>query len=146
MRHVLPLLLALVATPAAAQFWDSGIEDGLCTLYSTDAGQSVVITYDPALPLYTLTVTRDIPWPDAPGFGIAFTGGQELTITTNRQAYAEDGRSLIVSDRGFGNVLLGLARNTDARFFSGPDALLMALDGAAEAVADFVACQTVPTA
>jgi hypothetical protein len=145
MRNILlPLCLALAASPAAA--WQAGREGALCTLTHTDpeAGE-VRLTHDPAGPLYTITVTRTEPWPDAPVFGIAFGGGAELTITTDRHILSEDARALTVTDRGFGNVLAGLARNETATIFAGPAALTVSLAGAAPEVADFAACEVAPS-
>jgi hypothetical protein len=146
MRHILlPLALTLVATPAAA--WEAGRDGAICTLTHEDPVEGDIrLTYDPAGPLYTITVTRAEAWPEAPVFGMAFTGGTELTITTDRHVLSEDGRALTVTDRGFGNVLLGLSRNETATVFSGPVALVVSLDGAAPEVADFAACEIMPTA
>ncbi|MBF9058085.1 hypothetical protein HKCCSP123_02700 [Rhodobacterales bacterium HKCCSP123] len=146
MAHLLrSICLVLAATPASA--WEAGREGAICTLTHIDPIQGEVrLTYDPAGPLYTITVTRSEPWPDAPGFGIVFTGGEELTIQTDRHVLSGDGRALTVADRGFGNVLSGLSQNDYATMFSGPVALSFALDGAAPEVAEFAACELTPTA
>jgi YD repeat-containing protein len=137
--------LCLAAMPALA--WEAGRDGALCTLTHIDpAGAEVRLTYDPAGPLYTITVTRDAPWPDAPDFGISFDGGAALTITTDRHVLSGDGRALTVTDRGFGNVLRGLSRNDSATVFAGPAALSLSLDGAAPEVAEFAACETAPSA
>lgn len=140
----LALCVCLAALPAHA--WQAGREGGICTLThrDPDAGE-IRLTHDPAGPLYTITVTRDAPWPDAPVFGIAFTGGTEITITTDRHVLSEDGRSLTVTDRGFGNVLLGLSANASATVFAGPVTAAYALDGAAPEVAAFAACEIRPS-
>jgi hypothetical protein len=144
-RVLLPLALALAAAPAAA--WEAGRDGVLCTLTHNDAsGSEVRLTYDPAIPLYTITVTRAEPWPEAPVFGMAFSGGSELTITTDRHVLSEDRRALTVTDRGFGNVLRGLAQNVDATVFSGPVTVMVSLEGAAPEVAEFAACERMPTA
>ncbi|MHA7885892.1 hypothetical protein [Roseicyclus sp.] len=138
-------LLTLAAAPATA--WEAGREGTICTLTHIDPIQGEVrLTYDPSGPLYSITVTRPEPWLEAPGFGIAFTGGAELTITTDRHVLSEDGRALTVTDRGFGNVLSGLSQNAVAAVFSGPVTLLFALEGAAPEVAEFAACELLPTA
>lgn len=145
MRRVLvPLCLALSAAPAAA--WEAGRSGSICTLTHSDpeAGE-IRLTHDPAGPLYTITVTRTEPWPDAPVFGIAFGGGAELTITTDRHILSDEGRALTVTDRGFGNVLAGLARNETATIFAGPAALTVSLEGAAPEVAAFAACELAPS-
>ena len=142
---LLPLVLALSAPPAAA--WEAGREGAICTLTHNDpVDGDIRLTYDPSGPLYSITVTRAEPWPEAPVFGIAFTGGAELTITTDRHVLSEEGRALSVTDRGFGNVLRGLAQNQSATVFSGPVALLFSLAGAAPEVAEFAACEMMPTA
>ncbi len=146
MRILLPVLLTLLASPASALFWEVDVIDGDCTLYSEQLGRAVYITHDPSIPLYTMTVTRDQPWPDTEVFGIAFTGGQELTITTDRQTFSGDRRSLIVTDTGFGNVFQGMATNEVANLFTDSIALLFPLGGAAEAIAAFEACHATPTA
>jgi len=143
-KILLTLCFALAASPAPA--WQAGREGAVCTLTHTDpdAGE-VRLTHDPAGPLYTITVTRTEPWPEAPIFGIAFGGGAELTITTDRHVLSEDARALTVTDRGFGNVLTGLARNETATIFTGPAALTVSLVGAAPEVADFAACEVAPS-
>jgi hypothetical protein len=145
MKSVLgPLCLVLAATPAAA--WEAGRSGTICTLTHIDpeAGE-IRLTHDPAGPLYTITVTRTEPWPDAPVFGIAFGGGAELTITTDRHVLSDEGRALTVTDRGFGNVLAGLALNETATIFAGPAALTVSLEGAAPEVAAFAACELAPS-
>ena len=82
-NFMLPLALALVATPATA--WEAGRDGAICTLAHNDpVDGDIRLTYDPSGPLYSITVTRTEPWPEAPVFGMAFTGGTELTITTDR--------------------------------------------------------------
>ena len=144
MRLSLTTLLSLVAAPAGAQAWDVVMIDGACALVSDQADPAVTITHDPAIPLYTLTVARDAPFPDTARFGIAFTGGQDLTITTDRQVFSGDRRSLVVTDRGFDNVFLGMRENTVATLFTDTATMPVPLDGAAGAIAAFEACGAVP--
>lgn len=144
-RFALAAVLCMTTLPALA--WEAGRDGAVCTLTHVDpVGGEIRLTHDPAGPLYTITVTRDEPWPDAPSFGIAFTGGADLTITTDRHVLSGDGRALTVTDRGFGNVLRGLSGNDRATVFSGAIALPFSLDGAAPEVADFAACEMAPTA
>ena len=75
-----------------------------------------------------------------------FDGPRGLTITTNRQTLTENGRTLTVTDRGFGNVLNGLEFNTTATALSDDVEVPFPLDGAASAVQAFRACATAPTA
>lgn len=139
----LAALLALAAGPAGA--WEFSASP-VCTL--SDAGQpSVVVTYDPrADEPYSLTLSSDLPWPDARVFGLTFDGPRGLTITTDRHRLWGDGRNLTVTDRGFGNVLDGLERGTAATAFLGPDRYRIVLEGAAEAVRAFRACVAAPAA
>ena len=148
MRNILlPLALALALAAHSAAAWEAGREGAICTLTHNDpVDGDIRLTYDPSGPLYTITVTRAEPWPEAPVFGMAFTGGAELTITTDRHVLSEDGRALTVTDRSFGNVLLGLTQNESATVFSGPIALLFSLAGAAPEVAEFAACEMMLTA
>lgn len=139
---ILPMLLMLAPLPAIA--WQADRAGMLCTL-TDDSGQ-VVLTHDPSGPAYTITVTRPDPWPDATSFGIAFEGGTEITITTDRHQRSADGRAITVTDRGFGNVLAGLSQNATATIFSGDARLSVPLSGAAPEVAVFEACEAPPTA
>jgi hypothetical protein len=144
-RWIAAVLLGLVTLPATA--WEAGREGGICTLTHVDAVDGEVrLTHDPARPLYSITVTRAEPWPEAPIFGISFTGSAGLTIRTDRHSLSQDGRALTVTDRGFGNVLLGLSRNERATVFTGPVALEFSLAGAAPEVAEFAACELAPSA
>jgi hypothetical protein len=143
LRVTAATILVLAALPAAA--WEAGRDGAVCTLTHVDpvAGE-VRLTHDPAGPLYTITVTRADPWPEAPIFGIRFTGGTGLVIRTERHSLSPDRRALTVSDRGFGNVLLGLSRNQRAIAFAGSVAVPFSLTGAAPEVAEFAACEVAP--
>jgi len=142
MRAILPVLLILAALPAVA--WEAGRMGAICTL--TDPSGDVVLTHDPSGPVYTITATRAEPWPEAAIFGIAFQGGAELTITTDRHQRSADGLSITVTDRGFGNVLAGLSQNTTATIFAGEASLTLPLAGAAPEVTIFEACAAAPSA
>ncbi|WP_425092654.1 hypothetical protein [Tropicimonas sp. S265A] len=106
----------------------------------------VRLTFDPSGPLYTIAITTPAPWPDADVFGITFDGPNALTISTDRQTLSNANRTLTVSDRGFGNVLNGLAQNATAIAFTGDTAVQFSLDGAEPEVAIFRACLDAPTA
>jgi len=144
MRLALATLALLLTGPAHA--WQAGQEGAICTLSHSEAGVDVRLTHDPAVPLYTITVTGPAAWPEAPSFSIAFLGGEEIIISTDRHELSGDGRALGVADRGFGNVLAGLSRNTRAEFIAGPATLSVSLDGAAPEVAAFEACGVAPVA
>lgn len=138
------VLLALLTSPAHA--WQAGYEGRLCTLTHSDAAADILLTYDPVGPLYTITVTTPDPWPDATFFAIRFDGSQPNTITTSRHELNATGHSLTVSDRGFSNVLDGLASNQTATAFAGEASAAVDLTGAAPEVEAFRACATSPSA
>ena len=137
MRRVLALF-CLLATPAGA--WEFRV-DPVCTLSHEMTAGSVTVTYDPRLPVpYAISVTRAEPWPEGAVFGIAFGGVRDLTISTTRHVRGDGGRTLTVTDRGFGNVLDGLEFSARAVAFVGDATLSVPLAGAAPEVAAFRAC------
>ena len=138
------ILFLLLATPAHA--WQSGYEGRLCTLTHAAPAAEIRLTFDPAGPLYTITVTAPQPWPDAPIFGIRFDGAEPNTITTPRHQLDATGHSLTVTDRGFSNVLDGLQFNATATAFAGVSSVTIDLTGAAPEVQAFRACTTSPSA
>ncbi|MEM7723864.1 MAG: hypothetical protein AAF376_16055 [Pseudomonadota bacterium] len=141
------LLLALSLNAALpAQAWTAGADGSICTLSHSEAAAEVLLTYDPSGPLYSIAITTDAPWPDAPVFAMRFDGGAPLTITTDRHELSPDGRTLTVTDRGFGNVLNGLARNQIALAQAGGAVVAFDLTGAAPEVAVFETCGTAPSA
>jgi len=144
MRHALAALAILLPLPLHA--WEAGTEGRLCTLTHAEGPAAVRLTYDPAGPLYSVTVTGPAPWPAAAVFAIRFEGGRALTITTDRHVLSGDGRALTVTDRGFGNVLNGLEFNATATAITGDAALAFDLAGAAPQVQTFRACATQPAA
>lgn len=139
------LVLLLTCLPLPALAWDAGIDGALCTLRHAEPGAEIALTHDPRGPVYTITLTRPEPWPDSPVFALRFEGGAELTISTDRHVLSDAGRSLTVTDRGFGNVLSGLAENITATGMTGGAQLSFSLDGAAPEVAAFEACTTAPS-
>ncbi len=140
MRHILALLLLTV--PAHA--WEAGTDGRLCTLTHAQPDAQVRLTYDPAGPIYAITVTTPTPWPAAPLFAIRFEGDRPLTITTDRHGLDDGNRALTVSDQGFGNVLNGLEFNRTATALSGDAAAVLDLEGAAPEVQRFRDCTTAP--
>lgn len=131
------IALALLASPAAAWEFSSS---PICTLsHDTDSG-SIVVTYDASIPEYAVSITRDAAWPDAAAFAMEFAGGQPLTIQTPRHTLSDDGLTLTVRDRGFGNVLDGLEFNQAARASSGQADAIFPLDGIADPMAAFRRC------
>ena len=138
MRTRLALAVTLLASPAAA--WEFSASP-ICTL-TDNAGTTV--TYDAALPEYTISITRpDGAWPAAPIFGMAFDGPRPLTIQTTRHVLSEDGRTLTVTDTGFGNVLDGMEFNATAIAIAGETVVQIPLDGIGPAMQAFRACPEV---
>lgn len=111
-----------------------------CLLTHAGPQGAVVLTYDPTQPLYTITVTREAPWPEAGVFAMRFDGPQGRQIGTDRHRLSADRRSLTVADVGFGNVLDGLQYNVRTIAKAGEAEISFSLDGAAEPVAQFRAC------
>ncbi len=140
--RALAIALLVVSTPATA--WEAGRMGAICTLEHSEDGSDIRLTYDPTGPLYTITWTIDGTWP--PGtFVITFDGAQPNTITTDRQVISDDGQSVSVADRGFGNVLDGLRDNETATAVSGDVSADVSLDGAASEVEAFLACEAMPS-
>ena len=129
----------LLASPASA--WVATSEGPVCRLsHEMDTG-SVEVVHDPrrALP-YSIEVTSDEPWTDAPVFAMRFDGPGQMTISTDRHILSDDASSLTVMDRGFGNVLAGLENNFVAMAVLGNFAITIPLKGAPPEVAKFRSC------
>lgn len=138
MRCALTLAIALSAGPAAA--WEF-TPVPVCTLSHDTTEASVVVTHDPRRDQpYAIAITLAQPWPAGPLFAIRYDGGRAQTITTDRHVLSEGGRTLTVADRGFGNVLDGIAFNTTATAVTGDRAVTVPLGGAAPEVEAFRAC------
>ncbi|PWJ22262.1 excinuclease ABC subunit B [Jannaschia seohaensis] len=138
-------IAALLLIPGPALAWEFSPLP-VCTLRHAGEAAEVVVTYDPSLPEYAISVTlAEGTWPAAPLFAIAFQGGAALTITTDRHVRSPDGRTLTVTDRGFGNVLNGLEFNGVAQAMSGGRTVPVALDGAAAPVRAFRGCPSLAT-
>ena len=131
----LAALALLLSTPAAA--WDFTASP-VCTItHATDEG-SLTVTWDPtrAEP-YALDIVTEAPLPGGPVFALDFGG---FAISTDRHRLSEDARRLTVTDRGFGNVLSGLAAGTGARALIGDATIAFPTDDAAPAVEAFRRC------
>lgn len=138
------LLVILVATPVHA--WDF-TDIPVCTVFNDAPGLSIRVTYDPSLPEpYAIELTRPDAWPESETFGLRFNGPAAGTIGTTRHRLSDDGRTLTVTDTGFGNVLDGLANNGTATALAGPLQLPVDLTGARPAVEAFRTCGIVPSA
>ncbi|WP_300037142.1 hypothetical protein [uncultured Roseobacter sp.] len=132
------LALCLFAAPATAWEFTPGLP---CVLSHRTPAAEIELTYDPTGPLYTVTVRQADPFDSAPVFAMQFDGALPISIATDRHMPSRDGRSVTVTDRGFGNVLNGLQYNETVTATLGSARLDFALDGAAEPVAAFRACQ-----
>jgi hypothetical protein len=140
------ICLALSLTGSHAGAWEF-VETEICTLRHRAEAAEVVVTYDPRVPEYaiTLTLTEGV-WPESAVFGIVFEGGWPLTIQTDRHVVDEGGRRLTVRDSGFGNVLDGIGRNSVATAMVPGLAVPVPLEGAAGPLAAFRACPSAPSA
>ena len=132
--------IALTALSTSAHAWEF-TPSAPCLLTHETAEAQVTLTYDPAEPLYSITITTPQPWPEAPAFHMRFDGPQGRMIGTDRHVFSADRRALTVTDRGFGNVLDGLQYNDTAHALAGDVVVSVPLDGAAGPVAAFRACE-----
>lgn len=136
--RVLAVLLCLLAGPAAA--WEFS-PTPICTITHEEPDLAIRVTYDPARAEYAISLTRPGGrWPPGPVFGIDFSGPRPLTITTSRHRLLDGGRTLVVTDRGFDNVLAGLEFGAEATAFVGGSGIAFPLAGAAAPVQEFRAC------
>lgn len=136
---MLRVLAFLVLTTAPAFAWEA-TTGSVCELVHDGETARVRVTYDSAIPEYAIAITPARPWAQAPTFSIRFDGPRGLTISTNRHKIFDRGATLIVRDRGFGNVLNGLEFNKTATAILGDQAVVVPLDGAGPAVRAFRAC------
>lgn len=135
------LAFLLLATPATA--WEFSALP-VCTLTDTSDAGEIIVTYDAEITEYAVTVTLpNGTWPSDPTFGMAFAGERPISIQTDRYTLSNDGRSLTVKDRGFGNVLNGLEFNTRAYAILGDTTIGFSLSGIGPAVSAFRACPAV---
>ncbi len=138
--RVIRSLVFVVCCAQSAQAWEF-TPGRPCLLTHSTSTAEIELTYDPVTPLYTVTVTREAPWPDAPFFVMRFEGPNGLTISTDRQEFGGQRRALTVTDRGFGNVLDGLQYNDRAVAILGDVEVSFPLAEAADAVAAFRDCR-----
>lgn len=138
------IALALLALPASA--WEFTATP-VCTILEDTEALSIRVTFDPAqAEPYAITLTRPSPWPDSGTFGLRFDGPAAMTIGTVRHRLSADGRTLTVTDKGFDNVLDGLAYNAQATALAGADEVAFDLAGAPPEVEAFRACLVQPSA
>ena len=139
-------LLALLLLTIPAQAWDF-TPTPICTIRNDTPTLSVRVTYDPGQPQpYAISLTRPDPWPITETFGLRFEGPMAMSIGTSRHQLSPDGRTVTVTDTGFGNVLDGLALNGFAAAMAGDTLVPFDLTGARPAVEAFRACGEVPSA
>lgn len=138
----------------SAAFWVLSLQGALaweftpgtpCVLKHETPEVAVELTYDPGQPLYSISITRQAPFADAPAFALQFRGPQPLDIATDRHQLSNGGQTVTVFDHGFGNVLNGLQFNRSATAILGEQIIEIPLQNAADAVAAFRACDVVPT-
>jgi hypothetical protein len=131
----------------SAHAWEAGVEGGFVRSTIRAQMRIVRLTYDPSLPEYTIAIRlADAPWPESePLRDPVRRTAQGNMISTGRHVLSEDGRTLSVSDRGFGNVLNGLEFNVRRTGGAGDRVVTIDLDGAAPEVAAFRACTASPS-
>jgi len=112
----------------------------ICTLTHSEQDIDLVLTFDPSIPEYAITVTRQMGWPDGPFYVLGFDGPRPARLTSDRHTLSADRKSVTVRDSGFGNVLDGLANNVIAISSLGGQSATFDLSGAAPAVASFRDC------
>ena len=133
--------LWLLLIPAPALAWDF-TPTPVCTLSHETPEVAVAVTYDPTLPepyAIAMTLTQGT-WPDVPVFALQFVGPYGLVIQTDRHVLSDQGRTLTVTDTGFGNVLDGIGLNRMAIALVGPAVMPVPLDGAGPPLAAFRDC------
>lgn len=138
MRYAIFMFLCLTAGPAAAWQFTPGLP---CKLTHETAEVFVEVTFDPRGPLYTISLTKLDPWPDAPVFTMRYNGPFGVTISTDQHQLSQEGRTLSVSDRGFGNLLTGFMQDNAFTARAGDAVVTVPLDGAAGPTSAFAACR-----
>lgn len=135
-------LFLLLLFPLQANAWT--FTPGLvCRLSHETATSKIELTFDPRVPLYTVTVSREAALPQADVFSMRFVGPQGRMISTNRHSFGDGNTAVTAQDSGFGNVLDGLQFNQFAEAILGDTVLRFPLNGAADPVAAFRKCEVV---
>ena len=136
-------LIALIALASPATAWEFSPLP-VCTLDHLSGDSRLTVTYDAtASEPYAIEISSPDIAP-APVFGIRFSGGTNLTITTDR--HSVEGSSVRVSDRGFGNVLNGIEFGDTATALLGNTVIPFSLEGADAPMQAFRACTETPVA
>ncbi|WP_299192941.1 hypothetical protein [uncultured Litoreibacter sp.] len=134
----LALLLGLLPIQAHAWTFTPGL---ICRLSHETPNAKIELTYDPAKPLYSVTVSRASPLPNVDPFTMRFIGPAGRVISTNRHTFNDDSTAVTAQDSGFGNVLDGLQFNDTAQAILGTTTITFPLNGAAEPTAEFRKCE-----
>jgi len=130
-----------LSTHAPAIAWEAKLGQ-VCELIHDEGAASVRLTFDPTIPEYTISITLNRAWSEAPIFAIRFDGPRGLTISTKDHALSANGTTLTVRDRGFDNVLNGIEFNETATALVGDQGVTVSLNGSAPAVQAFRVCST----
>lgn len=135
-------LLALLLTTSAATAWEVSSDGPICLLTHATDDAVITVSHDPRQgDPYAIEVVRSgEAWARGSVFIIRFDGPNQLTISTSRYVLSDDGFSLRVADKGFGNVLAGMAQNFVGVAVLGGKTVLIPLVGAPPKVAAFEAC------
>ncbi len=137
--HLIFLLLALL--PFQAQAW-TFTPGQICRLTHETPDAKIELTYDPAKPLYSVTISRAAPLPNVEPFTMRFIGAAGRVISTRSHTFNDEKTAVTAQDQGFGNVLDGLQFNNTAEAILGTTTIQFPLDGAAEPTAQFRKCET----
>lgn len=133
-------LLVITLAPSSSAAWEFTPGDP-CVLTHTTDDVEVTLTYDPVTPLYSFSLKQAQPFPAASVFGLQFSGPLSLAIGTDRHQISDAGRRVTVEDNGFGNVLNGMQYNDAMIATIGNQLIAVSLEGAADPVAAFRACE-----
>ena len=134
-------LTFLVLAPSLASASWRFDETTACVITGETPETVVVVIHDYQAGRYTIAVSQTgRTWVPGPDLSIAFQGGRELVIGTDQHFLSDEGDVLMVSDRGFGNVLDGMQFNQRMTIKTGDHSVEVNLNGAAPAVAEFRDC------
>jgi hypothetical protein len=132
---------AVLSLPAQAWEFTPGTP---CLLRHQTDEIAVELTYDPSIPVYTILLTQSQIFENATVFAMQFQGQAPISISTGQHVYSNTGKTVTVTDSGFGNVLNGLQFNQMAIATLGSQRIAIPLIDAADAVAAFRACDVIP--
>lgn len=137
-KSLLAFLLLIPSLVSASWRFD---ETTACVITGETPETVVVVIHDYQAGRYTIAVSQTgQTWTPGPDLSIAFQGGRELVIGTDQHFLSDEGDVLMVTDRGFGNVLDGMQFNQRMTINTGEHIVKIDLNGAAAAVAEFRDC------